>query len=334
VLYAPSAKSGLRTDDYPWGTTPEQQAGWEEAHDAWGTEEFAASWVARLAPSMAGDRRFVDWAARVMRASASPSTADAFTRMNALMDVRDVLPLIRVPTLVLEREENSPPKGPLDMPPVEEAAWIAERIPGARLALMPGRDYLPWVGDQDSILAEVARFAVGDLPDHAHERVLVTVLFTDLVGSTKLAAELGDRAWRELLERHYAIVARQLELHRGREIDRAGDGLLATFDGPARAIRCARALVDALRAEGMEIRAGIHAGEVELLGDRIGGIAVHVGARVMSQAQPGEVLVTSTVRDLVAGSGLDLEDRGSYVLRDVEGEWRLYAAVDQQATLP
>jgi class 3 adenylate cyclase len=328
VLYAPTAKAGLRTDDYPWGTTPEQQAQWEETHHAWGTDEFAATWVARLAPSMAEDARFVDWAGRVMRTSASPATASAFTRMNAMMDVRDVLPLIRVPTLVLEREENAPPKGPLDMPPIEEAAWIAERIPGARLIVVPGRDYLPWVGDQDSIVDEVASFVAGEVPDRAAERVLLTVLFTDIVGSTRLAAELGDRKWREQLERHYAIVARELERHRGREVDRAGDGVLATFDGPARAIRCALALSSELRAEGVEIRAGVHAGEVELLGDRIGGIAVHVGARVMSQAQAGEVLVTSTVRDLVAGSGVELEDRGARELKDVEGEWRLFAAVD------
>jgi class 3 adenylate cyclase/pimeloyl-ACP methyl ester carboxylesterase len=326
VLYSPVAKTGLRTDDYPWGTTPEQQADWEAALDQWGTDEYAATWVARVAPSVANDRRFVDWAARVMRTSASPATMVAFTRMNAMMDVRAALPLIQVPTLVVEREESAVPKGPLDMPPVEEASWIAGRIPGAQLVVVPGRDYLPWVGDQDSIADEVARFVVGDLPDRAPERVLVAVLFTDIVGSTRLAAELGDRGWRELLERHYEVIARQLELHRGREIDRAGDGVLATFDGPARAIRCALATVDELRAEGIEIRAGIHAGEVELLGDRIGGIAVHVGARVMSRAQAGEVLVTSTVRDLVAGSGVVLEDRGSHSLKDVEGEWRLFAA--------
>ena len=211
VLYAPSAKAGLRTDNYPWGATPEQQAGWEEAHGAWGTDEFAAAWVARLAPSMAHDSRFIDWAARVMGASASPATAAAFMRMNALMDVRDVLPLIRLPTLVLEREENAAPKGPIDMPPVEGASWIAERIPGARLVVLPGRDYLPWVGDQDSVVDAVASFVAGGVPDRSPERVLLTVFFTDIVGSTRLAAELGDRGWRDLLERHYAVVGRALE---------------------------------------------------------------------------------------------------------------------------
>jgi len=327
VLYAPTAKAGLKTEDYPWGTTPEQQAEWQEAHDEWGTDEFAAAWVARLAPSMAEDARFVEWAARVMRTSASPATAESFTRMNSMMDVRDILPMIRVPTLVLEREESAPPKGPLDMAPLVEAAWIAERIPGARLVVVPGRDYLPWVGDQDSIIDQVAEFVTGELPDAAPERVLVTVLFTDIVGSTRLASELGDRRWLELLERHNAIVAEQLERYRGTEIDRAGDGVLATFDGPARAIRCALAIWGALRSEGVEVRVGIHAGEVELLGDRIGGIAVHVGARVMAEAGPGEVLVTSTVRDLVAGSGVELEDRGAHELKGVDGPRQLFAVV-------
>jgi pimeloyl-ACP methyl ester carboxylesterase len=327
VLYAPLAKAGLRTDDYPWGATPEQQADWEESLD-WGTDEFAASWVARLAPSVASDARFVDWAARVMRTSASPATAAAFTRMNSMMDVREVLPLIRVPTLVLERAEALVPKGPVDMPPLEEARWVAERIPGARLVVVPGRDYLPWVGDQDAIVDEVASFVGGGRPAVETDRVLLTVLFTDIVGSTKLAAEVGDRRWRELLERHHAIVARQLERHRGNEVDRAGDGVLATFDGPARAIRCGHAIVADLLAEGIEIRAGIHAGEVELIDGRVGGIAVHIGARVLARAKPGEVLVTSTVKDLVAGSGLELVDRGLHLLKGVEGRWRLYAALD------
>jgi class 3 adenylate cyclase len=327
VLYAPSAKTGLKTDDYPWGTTPEQQAEWNATGADWGTDEFAADWVARLAPSMAGDSRFVEWAARLMRTSASPAVADAFTQMNALMDVRDVLPLIRVPTLVLERAENSPPKGPLDMPPMEEATWVADRIPGARLVVLPGRDYLPWVGDQESLVNEVASFVSGGVPAAELERVLLTVLFTDIVGSTKLATELGDRRWLELLERHNAVVSAELERHRGIEVSRAGDGVLATFDGPARAIRCASQIAAALRAEGIEIRAGIHAGEVELVGADIGGIAVHIGSRVASRAEAGEVLVTSTVRDLVAGSGIEFDDRGSHTLKGIDGRWRLFAAV-------
>jgi len=327
VLYAATAKAGLKTDGYPWGSTPEEQEGWRERYGDWGTDEFAREWVVRVAPSAAKDARFVEWAARVMRASASPAAADAFMRMNAEMDVREILPLIRVPTLVLERGEAAMPKGGVDMPPLEEATWIAARIPGARLVVVPGGDYLPWVGDQDAIVDEVAAFVGDGVVAAEPERVLLTVLFTDVVGSTKLAVELGDRRWRELLERHNAIVELQLARHRGTEIDRAGDGVLATFDGPARAIRCALAIAAELHAEGIEVRAGIHAGEVELLDGGIGGIAVHVGARVVAQAGPGEVLVTSTVRDLIAGSGIELEDRGLYALKGIDEERRLYAAV-------
>jgi class 3 adenylate cyclase len=308
--------------------------GWEDNYEKWGTDEFATAWVARLAPSAATDGRFVEWAARVMRTSASPATAAAFTRMNAMMDVREILPLIRVPTLVLEREETSAPKGPVDMPPLEEAAWVAKQIPEARMVVLPGRDYLPWVGDQDSIVNEVAAFISGGLSAVDPEQVLLTVLFTDIVGSTKLVEELGDRRWRELLERHNAIVSEQLARHRGTEVDRAGDGVLATFDGPARAIRCACEIAAHLRSDGIEIRAGIHAGEVELMNGRIGGIAVHVGARVASKAKAGEVLVTSTVKDLVAGSGVELEDRGSHLLKGVEGRWRLVAAVGESSRAP
>jgi len=325
VLYSATAKAGLKTDDYPWGSTAEEQAQWRRRYSEWGSDEFAREWVARMAPSETGNDQFVDWAARVMRASASPATADAFMRMNAEMDVREILPLITVPTLVLERGEATMPKGGVDMPPAEEGAWVAGRIPGARLVVLPGRDYLPWIGDQDRVVAEVASFVGGSAPAVDPDRVLLTVLFTDIVGSTKLAADLGDRRWRELLERHYAIVETQLERHRGTEIDRAGDGVLATFDGPARAIRCALAIGAALRGEGVEIRAGVHAGEVELLEGGIGGIAVHVGARVVGQASAGEVLVTSTVRDLIAGSGIELEDRGVHTLRDIDGSWQLFA---------
>jgi pimeloyl-ACP methyl ester carboxylesterase len=326
VLYSALAKAGLKTDDYPWGSTLEEQESWRAATGEWGSDEFARAWVTRVSPTAASDERFVDWASRVMRASASPSAARAFFEMNALMDVREILPLVSAPTLVLERRDAVLPKGGVDVPPLEEGTWVAERIPGARLVVVPGRDYLPWVGDQEAIVQEVAAFVGDGLVAAAPERVLLTVLFTDMVGSTQRAEELGDRRWREVLELHNSIVRTQLARQRGTEIDRAGDGVLATFDGPARAIRCATAIVEELRAEGIEIRAGIHAGEVELLSDGISGIAVHIGARVVSAAAPGEVLVTSTVRDLVAGSGLELEDRGAHSLKGVEGEWHLFAA--------
>ena len=213
------------------------------------------------------------------------------------------------------------------MPPLEEARYIADRIPGAKLVTVPGRDYLPWIGDVDSIVAEVGKFVTGAAPVREPDRVLLTVLFTDIVDSTKRAAELGDKRWRELLERHNALVRRQIEEYRGREIDRAGDGFLTTFDGPARAIRCAQAIVASAAQEGLEIRAGVHSGEVELLEQGIGGIAVHVGARVAALAEPREVLVTTTVRDLVAGSGIEFVERGTHELKGVPGEWDLLSAV-------
>ena len=327
VLYAPTVKAGLRTDDFPWGPTEEELRAWRQATAEWGTDEFAAAWVARLAPTAVGDARFVEWAARMMRAAASPATNAAFGRMNSLMDAREVLPLIHVPTLVLDRADARLPKGPVDMPPLEEARYTADRIPGATLKVLPGRDYLPWVGDQDSIVAEVGKFITGAAPVREADRVLLTVLFTDIVDSTKRAAELGDKRWRELLERHNALVRRYIDEYRGREIERAGDGFLATFDGPARAISCAQAIVASAAQEGIEIRAGIHSGEVELLEQGIGGIAVHVGARVAALAAPGEVLMTTTVRDLIAGSGIEFVERGTHELKGVPGQWDLLSAV-------
>ncbi len=326
VLYSPAVKTGLRTDDFPWGPSEEERRSWRDATGRWGTDEFSVSWIERLAPSAAGDRAFVEWATRMMRAAASPTTAKAFMRMQSLMDARDVLPLIHVPTLVLGRADAYLPKGPVDVPPLEEARYIADRIPGAELVVVPGRDYLPWVGDQDSIVSEVARFVAGAVPVREPDRVLLTVLFTDIVDSTKRAAELGDRRWRELLERHNARVRSHLEEYRGREIDRAGDGFLSTFDGPARAIRCAQAITSSASREGVEVRAGVHSGEVELVEQGIGGIAVHIGARVAAEAAPGEVLVTSTVRDLVSGSGIEFAERGTHELKGVPGAWALLAA--------
>jgi class 3 adenylate cyclase len=326
VLYAATVKTGVRTDDFPWGPTEEERRAWRTSAE-WGTDEFAAAWVARLAPSAADDVQFVEWAGRMMRTAASPATAQAFMRMQGFMDAREVLPLIRVPTLVLDRSDAHMPKGPVDMPPLEESRYIAERIPDAKLITVPGRDYLPWVGDQDSIVAEVGRFLTGAAPVREPDRVLLTVLFTDIVDSTKRAAELGDTRWRELLERHNALVRGYLSEYRGREIDRAGDGFLATFDGPARAIRCAQAIVTSSSREGLDVRAGIHSGEVELLEPGIGGIAVHIGARVVAEAAPGEVLATSTVRDLVAGSGIAFEERGEHVLKGVPRSWLLFSAI-------
>jgi class 3 adenylate cyclase len=258
------------------------------------------------------------WAARA-HAAASPGAAAALILMNSEIDVRHVLPTIRVPTLVLHRT------GDLDSR-VDEGRYIAARIPGARFVELPGIDHVPWL-DADQVVDEIEEFLTGVRPAPEPDRVLATVLFTDIVSSTERATELGDRRWAELLERHRAAVRRELERFRGREVDSAGDGFLATFDGPARAIRCATAVCESVRGLGLELRAGLHTGECELTGGKVTGIAVHTGARLASEAGPGEVLVSATVHDLVSGSGIRFEDRGEHELKGV-GTRRIYAVVD------
>jgi class 3 adenylate cyclase len=246
----------------------------------------------------------------------------AYLRTNLDVDVCDVLPLIRVPTLVLQRTE-------IEFIDLRNGRYLAEHIPGARLVELPGRDFAPQAGDPDRLFAELEGFfgqvSDGTLWEREPDRVLATVLFTDIVDATARAARLGDRAWRELLQRHHETVRTQLGHFRGREIDTAGDGFFASFDGPARAIHCACAIRDSLGELGLEIRAGLHAGECELMDEKAGGIAVHIGARVAAQAQPGEVLVSSTVKDLVAGSGISFQERGEHELKGIPGAWRLYA---------
>jgi class 3 adenylate cyclase len=234
-------------------------------------------------------------------------------------DLGSVLPVIRQPTLVLHRSGNRFIR-------VERGRDLASRIAGARFVEIPGEDHLFHVGEVEPMLGEVEEFLTGvrSVPDV--DRVLATVLFTDIVGSTQRAASIGDRRWRQLLDEHHEIARRELERWRGREVKFIGDGLLATFDGPARAIRCACAITEAVRSLGLEIRAGLHTGEIELVGDDIRGIAVHIGARVTTEAGAGEVLVSSTVKDLVAGSGIRFEDRGLKTLRGVPGQWHLYSA--------
>ena len=326
ILYSPIAKAGLKTDDYPWGATPEQaEAARVENRERWGSEDFAREWLQRLAPSEADDPRQIAWHARLMRASATPSASQRFAAMNWMMDVRALLPLLNVPTLVLEREDTIVPKGPVDVHGLEEAEWIAARIPDAKLVVLPGRDYLPWVGDQEALVSEVSAFVTGSRPPAEPERVLLTVLFTDIVDSTGWLARLGDQRWGDLLTEHDIIVRQALEQFRGREVDRAGDGIFATFDGPARAIRCASEIARQMHRLGPEIRAGVHTGECELDGDRVSGIAVHVGARIAALAGPGEVLVSGTVTDLVAGSELRFRERDPARLKGIPGERRLYA---------
>jgi class 3 adenylate cyclase len=304
----------IRSPDYPWAPTPEQRAMEIEATERdWG----GLASMAQLAPSAAGDPALSRRLATYFRRSASPGAAAALMRMNSQIDIRGVLPTITVPTLVIHRTGDRDAN-------VEEGRWIASRIPGARFLELPGDDHIPWVGDQDVLLDAVEEFLTGSVPARSVDRVLATVLFIDIVGSTQRAAALGDARWTELLDAFYVVVRRELERHRGREVDTAGDGLLATFDGPARAVRCAFAIRAAVQILGLEVRAGVHTGEVELSGHGIKGIAVHIGARVAALAGDGEVWSSSTVRDLVPGSGLVFEDRGIHSLKGVPDPWRLF----------
>jgi class 3 adenylate cyclase len=268
---------------------------------------------------MVGDERFSRWWARLLRLGASPAAVTALMAMTDDIDIRHILPAIRVPTLLLH--------GRRDMAVEYEASlYMAERIPGARLVQLPGPDHLPWLCDADVVLGEIEEFLTGVRHAVEPDRVLATVLFTDIVGATERASALGDRRWRDLLDGHNVLVRRELARFRGREIKTAGDGFFAAFDGPARAVRCACALSRGMQSLGLEVRAGLHTGECEIMGDDMGGIAVHIGARIAALAAPGEVLVSSTVKDLVAGSGLSFRDHGAAALKGVEGEWKLYAA--------
>lgn len=270
------------------------------------------------APSICSNPVANEQWARSMRMSASPAAAAALLRMVYQTDARHVLPSIRVPTLILHRT-NERAIG------VSHSRYLAAHIPGAKYVELPGEDHLPWIGDSNAILNEIEEFLTGARHEPEGDRVLATVLFTDIVGATERAAKLGDTRWRELIESHHALVRRELQRFRGLEIDTAGDGFFASFDGPARAVRCACAISDSVRPLGVEIRAGLHTGECEIIGDKVGGIAVHIGARVAAQASAGEVLVSNTVKDLVAGSGLVFTDRGVQPLKGVPGNWHLFA---------
>ena len=305
--------------EYPWAPTDEnRERSVADVERNWG--HLRSEDVEYYAPSRVGDEQFVRNLERYLRRAASPGAAAALLRMNSYIDVREVLTTIRVPALVLHRT------GDRDVN-VAEGRYLASKIPGAKFVELAGADHWISAGDTEAIADEIEEFLTGTRPVPEPDRVLATVLFTDIVGSTKRAAELGDRRWRDLLGAHDAAVRRELERFRGREVDTAGDGFLATFDGPARAVRCAISAGEALRELRVEIRAGIHTGECELDGPKIRGIAVHTGARIASLAEPGEVLISHTVKDLVAGSGLEFEDRGVHELKGVPGKWRLYAAL-------
>lgn len=300
--------------DYPWAPTPQaRQEAFEYVEQHW---TGGLDWSG-LAPSL--DTAGIEEIARYYRRCATPGAAVALIKMNTYVDVRPILPTIQVPTVVMHRTEDRDAN-------VEEGRYIATQIPNARFVEFVGADHSWWTQDRDAILDEVEELVTGVRPVPEPDRVLATVLFTDIVGSTERVAELGDRRWRELLAAHDDAVRRELERFRGREVDTAGDGFLATFDGPARAVRCAKAIEADVRALGLSIRAGVHTGECELEGEKVRGIAVHTGARVAALAGPGEVLVSSTVKDLTSGSGIEFEDRGAHELKGVPGEWRVYAA--------
>jgi class 3 adenylate cyclase len=321
VALNPSVK-GRPTADYPWAPS---DAAWRETlravREGWGTREYFADLLRAQSPRMAGDEAFLDWFVTHMRRSLSPGAAMAFHRMTMDADVEHVLPSVRVPTLVLFSSEQRGPAG-----------FFARHIAGAEVQELPTmRGEYTWVDDETheatmgAVKAFVGRLQRREQPD----RILSTVLFTDIVGSTQVQASLGDRSWRDLVERHHAIVRGALGHWRGVENDTAGDGFYATFDGPARAISCGLEVVERVRELGIEIRVGVHTGECEVIDGKCAGLTVSIGARVASNAEPSEVLVSRTVKDLVAGSGLAFEDRGEHELKGVPDRWHLYRVVDR-----
>jgi len=305
----------VRTPDYPWGRSAEEIRRYvDKVQERWGK----GATIDYLAPSASRDEQIRRAFGRYERQWASPAVYRWLTSVREENDVRHVLTAIRVPTLVIHRADAR-------FSPRDGGRYIADQIPGARYVEVPGIDTYLWAGDIEAIAGEVEEFLTGNRPPPETDRVLTTVLFTDIVGSTERAAALGDAAWKDLMERHDELVRTRVSGFRGREIDTAGDGFLATFDGPARAIHCAEEIRDGVRSLGLEIRAGLHTGEVELAGNHVRGIAVHLGARVTALARPGEVLVSSTVKDLVAGSGIEFEDRGRHHLKGIPEDWGLFA---------
>jgi pimeloyl-ACP methyl ester carboxylesterase len=305
----------LWAPDYPWGPRREDRERWIEAlKSTWGGPIALDD----RAPSVAQDPGFRDWWARLLRMGASPTGAAVLQHMNSDIDIRHILPAIRVPTLIVHNAGD---------PLIASGAsrYMAERIPEAKFVELPGLDHLPWVGNADAILDEVEDFLTGMRRGPDPDRILATVMFTDIVESTRKAAELGDHRWRDVLTAFQDLARDHVARFRGREIDTAGDGPLAAFDGPARAVRAATAVSADVRRLGLEVRAGLHTGECEIMGAKLGGVAVHIGARIAGLAKEGEVLVSSTVRDLVAGSGLKFADRGQHALKGVPGDWHIFA---------
>jgi len=316
ITYAPLLRM-MWAPDWTFGITPDFYAAflvW--SFENWGRE---GRQLGELEPELAADPTFPEWWARYQRLSASPGMMKALLEMDSEIDVRHVLPAISAPTLILHRLNDL-------VVNIEQGRYMARVVPGARYVELPGDAHLPFLVAADDLLQEIEEFLTGTRSGPDADRVLATVLFTDIVGSTERAVAAGDANWRSQLQAHNSIVSKEIERWRGREIKNTGDGVLATFDGPGRAIRCAAALTEAVQTAGLEIRAGLHTGECELLGADIGGIAVHIAARVAALAEAGEVLVSSTVKDLVAGSGILFEERGRRALKGVPGEWDLFAA--------
>ncbi|MGE5226605.1 MAG: alpha/beta fold hydrolase [Planctomycetaceae bacterium] len=308
---------GVRKPDWPHSW---DEAEWDEyltdLAAGWGTRAWVDEHTRRFAPDDAG----APWVIHMFQMAASPTTAGQMERLDMQTDVRHILPSIHVPTLILHRPDCS-------SYPVEIARYLGEQIDGATVVAVPGRDDPPYMGDVDAIADEIEEFLTGVRHGPETDRVLATVLFTDIVDSTSMASGIGDARWTELVADHDELARRAIEDNRGRYVKHTGDGLLATFDGPARAVRCAREIVDAVRPLGIQLRAGVHTGEIELAEDDVRGIAIHIGARVMSLAAPSEIFVSSTVKDLVAGSGLSFEYAGEHELKGVPDTWRLYRVV-------
>ncbi len=319
VLYGTFA-TRVQHPDYPWAPTQEERkknleafaAGWSEGQD-----------IFAIAPSVAGDERFKRWWARMHRLGASPGALTSDVKIMADIDVRSVLPTITAPTLVLHRSGDrliDPANG----------RYLAEQIPQARFVELPGHDHLPFVGDFDAMLDEIEEFLTGSVGTHEPDRILATVMFTDIAESTELASKLGDRRWRDLLETHNTIVRKQLARYAGNEVKTIGDGFMVTFGAPGKAIRCARAISAEVRGLGVELKAGLHTGECEVIGDDLGGMTVHIASRVVENASPGEVLVSRTLKELVAGSNIGFNERGTHALKGVPGEWELFAVGDDE----
>ena len=308
-----------KDEQWPWGEATEEEfeASMALLPEQWGKQ---GRFMEYFAPSQEDTQWLADWSARLQRNANTPGGAEAFMRMAFDIDVRDIVSSIQVPTLIIHSEGDR-------VCHVENGRYLAREIPKARYIELPGADHVPWF-EPDRTVSEIRELLTGRRVALTPDRVLATVLFTDIVGSTDRAAQLGDSRWRELLETHNGAIRSELARFRGVEVDTAGDGFLATFDGPARAIRCGQEIGRTMNQLGLEVRAGIHTGEVERLGDGVAGIAVHIGARIGAMAGPGEILVSGTVRDLVAGSGLEFEDRGTHELRGVPGEWRVFAAIE------